>query len=384
MSQDQWDVIVIGGGMAGASAAYEMAADRRVLLVERESQPGYHTTGRSAALYEPTYGNRTIRAITLASRGFLTAPPDGFASHALMTPRGVLVVGAAGDEASLANHYDACRPLSETIRRVTSAEALALVPIIRPETAAAGGVYEPAAMDMDVHALHRGYLSGLTRRGGTVRTTAEVTALQHRAGLWEVRLGTETVSAPVVVNAAGAWADQIAALAGVLPIGLVPKRRTAITFDPPTGLAIDPWPMVVDAHETWYIKADAGRLLASPADATPSVPCDAQPEELDIATVIDRLEQATTLTVRRLVSRWAGLRSFVADNTPVVGFEPGSDGFFWLAGQGGYGIQTAPAMGRIAAALSSGAAMPSDLQALAVSEADLAPQRLARTVATLH
>jgi D-arginine dehydrogenase len=382
--RDEFDVVIIGAGIAGASAAYEIAADRRVLVVEREDHPGYHTTGRSAAVYAPNYGNAAIRAITAAARDFYTNPPDGFAATPLLSARGALTIGGVADTDTLERDFKEFAVLSSTIRAVDQAEALRMVPVLDPASCAGGGLFEPAALDMDVHAIHQGYLKGLSRRGGEVRTTAEVTAIERTASLWTVVTPGWQARAPVVVNAAGAWADVVGALAGAPPIGLVPKRRTAITVDVPAGLDIHSWPLAVDAHETFYFKPDAGRILASPADATPSPPCDAQPEELDIAILIDRLQTATSLRFTRLASRWAGLRSFVADGTMVAGFEPGLDGFFWLAGQGGYGIQTAPAMARIAAALSGGGAMPSDVQAFGVVEATLSPTRLSRTVAALH
>jgi D-arginine dehydrogenase len=235
---------------------------------------------------------------------------------------------------------------------------------------------EPESMDLDANAIHQGFLRGLRARGGRVVTDAEVLSLERSGGVWRIRTPGESFAAPVVVNAAGAWADAVARLAGVAPIGLVPKRRTALTFNPPEGLQIDGWPMVVDASEAFYFKPDAGRILLSPADETPCDPCDAQPDELDVAIAVDRLEQATDLQVRRIHSKWAGLRSFVADRTPVAGFDPAAEGFFWLAGQGGYGIQTSPTMGRIAAALASDAPMPPDLVDRGVTEAALSPGRL--------
>jgi len=243
-----------------------------------------------------------------------------------------------------------------------------------PEQVAAG-LLEPDAMDIDVHALHQGFLRGLRARGGGLRCDAEVRALAHDGRRWQVDCAAGRFAAPLVVNAAGAWADEIGRLAGAAPIGLVPKRRTAITFDPPAGVAIDRWPAVIDIDEQWYFKPEAGRLLASPADETPSPPCDAQPDEYDVAVLVDRLAAATTLVVPRIHSRWAGLRSFVADKTIVAGFDASVPGLFWLAGQGGYGIQTSPAVARAAAALLRGERLPQDIAALGVQAAALSPQR---------
>nr|WP_301311707.1 FAD-binding oxidoreductase [Azospirillum lipoferum] len=371
--------MVVGAGIAGASAAYELAAFGRVLVLERESQPGYHSTGRSAALYTQTYGPAPIRALTVASWDFYTNPPAGFAEHQMLTPRGVLIVGRGHETDRLDAEYEQGRSLTPSVERYDREQVLARAPFLRPDYVA-GGVWEPDARDIDVHALHQGYLRGLKARGGRVVTDAEVRALTRKDGLWVVETTAGSFAAPVVVNAAGAWADALARLAGVVTIGLVPKRRTAITFDPvfedPADKSgLDGWPMVSDVAETFYVKPDAGRLLASPADQTPVEPCDVQPEDIDVAITVDRLEQASRFSVRRLAHRWAGLRSFVADKVPVVGFAPDAEGFFWLAGQGGYGIQTAPAMGRVAAGLATGRGLPEDVKALGVAVSDLSPAR---------
>lgn len=375
MGLESADFLIVGAGMAGASAGYELAAFGKVIVLEREPQPGYHTTGRSAALYAETYGNFPIRAITSASRGFYVDPPAGFTDHVLLSPRGTIMVGSESQRSQLEHLFEESRKLLPSVRKISAAEALAAVPVLKSDYVI-GGVAEPDSMDIDVHALHQGYLKGLRARGGRVVIDADVTGLVHTAAGWTVETRAGAFSAPVVINAAGAWADVIGEQAGAKPIGLVPKRRTAITFDPPTGIDIARWPAVIDADETWYFKPDAGRFLASPADETPSPPCDAQPEELDIAICVDRLETATTLQIRRIAHSWAGLRSFVMDKTPVVGFDDVVPGFFWLAGQGGYGIQTAPAMGRIVAALARGRGLPSDVADRGVSINDLAPSRL--------
>jgi D-arginine dehydrogenase len=230
-------------------------------------------------------------------------------------------------------------------------------------------------MDIDVHALHQGFLRGLRARDGVLVCNAEVRALARYRGHWRAQTSVGEFEAPLLVNAAGAWADEIGRLAGAKPIGLVPKRRTAITFDPPAGTVIEHWPAVIDIDEEWYFKPDAGRVLASPADETPSPPCDAQPDEYDVAVLVDRLARATTLQVPRIRARWAGLRSFVADRTIVAGFDDEEPGLFWLAGQGGYGIQTAPAVARGAAALINGEAVPADIAVLGVDAAVLSPRR---------
>ncbi len=376
------DFLVIGAGMAGASAAYELASHGSVIVLERESQPGYHSTGRSAALYTQTYGHSVVRALTVASWDFYTRPPEGFSDHPLLTPRGVLLIGRADQTAALERDFTEGRRLTPTVERLDRQQALARAPFLR-EDYVAGAVWEPDAMDLDVHAIHTGYLRGLKARGGRVVTDAGVQAVERRDGLWVATTPAGTFAAPVLVNAAGGWADVLAGMAGVRPVGLVPKRRTAVTFDPvfadPADAAgLNDWPMVIDVDEQFYVKPDAGRLLLSPADETPVEPCDVQPEELDIAIAIDRMEQAARFTVRRIAHKWAGLRSFVADKVMVVGYDDGAEGFFWLAGQGGYGIQTAPAMGRTAAALATGADLPAEVAALGVRPGDLAPSRLPR------
>ncbi|MGQ9365836.1 NAD(P)/FAD-dependent oxidoreductase [Azospirillum sp. A39] len=376
------DFLIVGAGIAGASVGYELAVHGRVALLEREGQAGYHATGRSAALYTQTYGPPAIRALTVASRGFYDAPPAGFADHPLLTPRGVLLVGRPDQTAALDAAFAEGRRLTPTVARLDAGEARARAPWLRPDYAA-GAVAEPEAMDIDVHALHGGYLRGLKARGGRLVVDAGVTALERRGELWEAATPAGRFAAPVLIDAAGAWADRVAELAGVRPIGLVPKRRTVVVFDPvfaagePVG-GLPSWPMVIDVDEQFYAKPDAGRLLASPADETPMEPCDVQPEEWDVAVAVDRVERAARFQVRRVLHRWAGLRSFVADKVPVAGYDPAAPGFFWLAAQGGYGIQTAPALARTAAALALGRGVPDDVAALGVAAADLGPERLHR------
>lgn len=373
------DFLIIGGGIAGASAGYFLADHGDVVVLEQESQPGYHTTGRSAALFSETYGNRAIRGLTAAGRPFFESPPEGFADHPLLVPRGAMFIGRADQAERLDEAADEARALTESVRRIDADEVLATIPSLRPDYVA-GGVVEPEAMDIDVHALHHGFLRGLRAKGGRVVTDALVTGLSRSGGSWDIATRSGDFRGTVVVNAAGAWCDVVAALAGADPVGLVPKRRTIIQFDGPDGVSIDGWPLCVDVDEEFYFKPDAGRIIGSPADETPSPPCDAQPEDLDIALCVDRITQAADFSIPRIKTSWAGLRSFVADKTPVVGFDPRAHGFFWLAGQGGYGIQTAPSMGRVAAALATGGDIPDEIQARGVTAAALDPARCQATV----
>ncbi len=367
------DILVIGGGIAGASAAAEMAwAGADVILVEMEPQPGYHTTGRSAATFVSSYGNDTIRLLNALSRPFFDAPPDGFADVPLLAPRGALFVADDAHATELKSAID--DPANaRLLQAVDTAGVLELSPALRPESAALGA-WEADAADIDVDALLQGYLRRLRHAHGRVVTSAMVKGLLRRAGAWEAETTAGTFSAPVVVNAAGAWADEVAALAGTAPVGLVPKRRTALTIDP--GLEIARWPLTISADESWYFRPEGGDLLISPADETPQPPTDAQPDEMDIAVCIDRIQSKTTMTVTRLASKRAGLRSFVFDKSPVAGFADDVDGFFWLAGQGGYGIQTAPVMAAYSAGMVLDGEPPARLLDAGLTAAMLSPLRL--------
>jgi len=367
------DVIVLGAGMAGASLAAELATVRRVVLVEAEDQPGRHATGRSAAVFFESYGNATVRALTRASRAFLERPPAGFAEVPLVTPRSALFVADSGRVAGL----DAMLSLPDAdpgLRRLEVAEALRRCPILRPDWIA-GGVLDPSGCDLDVAAIHSGYLRTARRLGARIVLGASGCAVERAGAGWRVGWRDARFEAPVIVNAAGAWADRVARQAGVRPIGLQPLRRTAVMLPPPPGHDQGGWPMVIDVDEEFYFKPDAGQLLLSPANEDPSEPCDAAPDELDVAVAVDRFERATTVTVTRIGRRWAGLRSFVADRSPVAGFDDDAAGFFWLAGQGGYGIQMAPALARAAAALVTGCPLPDDIAGRGVTAAMLAPSR---------
>ncbi|MDP6706207.1 MAG: FAD-binding oxidoreductase [Alphaproteobacteria bacterium] len=370
---ERYDCIVVGAGMAGATAGYHLSAEARVLVLEMEDQPGYHTTGRSAAVYSEWYGNPVINGLTTGGKAFFLEPPGGFAEHPLLSPRGVLLIGREDQRTALDEAEESGRHLP-TIRRLDRDQTLTLCPVLRPDYVS-GAIFEPDAMDIDVHALHQGFLRGLRERGGRIVTDAKVEALARGGELWRVTSKAGSFEAPIVVDAAGAWADEVAQMAGVAPVGLEAKRRTAILFEPPADLEIGTWPAVIDVDEEFYFRPDAGKILGSPADETPQPPADAQADELDVALAVDRIERATSLRVGRIEHRWAGQRTFAPDKTPVVGFDAAAPGFFWFAGQGGYGIQTAPAMGRLAAALIGSRGVPDDLASLGITEIAVSPAR---------
>jgi len=370
----RYDVAIAGAGILGASAAWRLAqAGVATLLLEMEARPGYHTTGRSAALYETAYGPEIIRRLTLASGTFLRAPPQGFAEHPLLTPRGTMFV--AGPDGAAAFEQALAEALPGTVAEIPVAKALEHCPALRPEWTKRV-LYNADAEDMDVAAIHQGYLRGFKAAGGALLCDASVRGLFRESGGWRIDTAAGAFAAGVFVNAAGAWADEVAALAGLAPIRIVPKRRTAFVFE--TAQAAAAWPFVCEIAEKFYFKPDAGLIFASPADETPSPPCDAQPEEIDIAECAARIEEATTLEIRRIRRKWAGLRCFVADKKPVVGRDEAAEDFVWLAAPGGYGVMTSPALGRLCAALVLGRDFPPELAENGVDPAELAPARLAR------
>ncbi|HEV2532754.1 FAD-binding oxidoreductase [Phenylobacterium sp.] len=376
------DVVVIGAGIAGASAGAALAESHKVVVLEREAFPGMHSTGRSAALFSEIYGSGPIRALSRASRDFLYSPPEGFAAAPIVHPRGALHIASPAQMAKL-DAFCALADVAPSIRRLTAAEARAQCSVLRPDYVA-GAALETGSADVDVDVLHQGWLRQLKARGGEVIVNAEVVRLSRSKAGWRVETPDLQIDAATVVNAAGAWADAIAGLAGVAPVGLQPNRRTALIVAAPEGSNSDEWPMVIDVDEQFYFRPDAGALLLSPGDETPTDPCDAQPDEWDVATAIDRVQTATTLQVHRVRRSWAGLRSFVADRSPVVGYAPDAPGFFWLAGQGGYGIQTAPAMGELACALVRGEPTPENLLRFGVEARDLRPDRFTESRATVQ
>jgi D-arginine dehydrogenase len=369
---DVVDVAVVGGGIAGVSAACELAsAGCSVVLLEQEEQLAHHTTGRSAAVFLESYGPPTVRALTAASRSGYDAALERFGTLPLLEPRSALWV-APQQQVHL---LDALVSAVPTLEPLPARGAIARCPVLSEEYVV-GAALEHDAAAIDVLGLHQGYLRGLVEAGGRVVRSARVQRLRRATARWDVGWTGGGLSARAVVLAAGAWCDELAALAGTRPVGLRPLRRTIAVCRVPTGAALDPeGPLVSDAAHSWYFKPEGPNVLVSPADETLSEPCDARPEEADVALGIERVNEATTLGLRSVVSTWAGLRTFAPDGVPVVGEDPKLAGLFWLAGQGGYGIQTAPAMARCLAGLVTGSGIPPDVADFGVIAAHLSPAR---------
>ena len=374
------DVVVIGAGIAGTSVAYFLSNHAKVLVLERESQAGLHSTGRSAALFSETYGSAQVRALTRASRAFVERPPRGFVEHALLSPRGALVIGTPEQAKEVEADFEAMRAGLPELQLLDTAQLRSRVPVLEPAFAHRG-LFEPGAADIDVNSLHQGFIRGLKQRGSRLECGVTIHSIERSGGEWLLEVSMRgaqphALRAPLVIDAAGAWADEVAALAGVAPIGVEPRRRTAFLFQPPEGVATAHWPFVTSVSEDFYFKPDAGLLLGSPANADPDRPHDVQPEEMDIALAIDRIERATTMRIERPLRPWAGLRSFVADGGLVGGFDPAVRGFFWLAALGGYGIQTCAAMGEACAHLALGRVLPAHLTDAGLSAAMIGVERL--------
>ncbi|MFJ3261109.1 NAD(P)/FAD-dependent oxidoreductase [Pseudomonas sp. NPDC086581] len=369
------DFLIIGGGIAGASTGYFLSRHGKVVVLERESHAGYHSTGRSAALYTVAYGTPQVRALTAASRDFFDNPPEGFVEHPILTPRGEMTVDFEGNPEELQRQYESALASVPEMRLLDADEACAIVPVLRREKVH-GAMLDPSAADIDTDGLLQGYLRGIRRNGGSVQLDSEALEISRIDDAWEVRCAQQTYRAPVLVNAAGSWSDKIAELAGAAPLGLTPKRRAAFLFSPPEGVDSHAWPVLVSLDESFYFKPDAGMLLGSPANADPVEPHDVQPEELDIALGIYQIEEHTTLSIRRPSHTWAGLRSFFADGDLVSGYDPATPGLYWVAGQGGYGIQTSAAMGEASAALIRREALPEHLTRHGLTAEMLSPARL--------
>jgi D-arginine dehydrogenase len=372
-----YDFIVVGAGIAGASAAYGLSGSARVCLVEGEARPGYHATSRSAALFAPTYGGREIRALTRASRSFFDQPPAGFCEQPLLYPRGCLYIARSDQHQQLREMVEGIRTTGGAVTYTEREDAFVRVPSLRRDYVAEAA-WDSDAMDINVDGLHQSFLRGARAAGTTLMTNSPVTKVERRHGVWHVELGDTDISAPVLINAAGAWADELARICGAHPIGLQPLRRTALLVEGPPGVDVRNWPAVIDVEEQFYFKPDAGKLLLSPADETPSAPGDAYPEELDVAIAVDRVQAALDIDIQRVTHSWAGLRTFTADRAPVVGFDTQVADFFWCAGQGGYGIQTAPAMSAVVAALAKRETLPAHVLREGLTAENVSPRRMSR------
>ena len=318
MTDGKFDVLVIGAGIAGSTAAAFLAGSRRVALLERESQPGYHSTGRSAALFSETYGNAIVRALSRASRAFLFTPPEGFAEYPLVRRRGTMHI-ARVDQLGFLEKFRGLPDVATNSRGVDAAEVLRICPLLRPDYAVAG-IHEPLASDVDVHALHQGYLRMARSAGSKLFTGAPVNRLERRrrSGSRERRW---EFSKPRRRQCCGSLGRRTRGTGGRCTDGNRSPSRTAVLVDPPTGFAIGELPNTIDIEEMFYFKPDAGQLFLSPADETPTIPCDAQPDEIDVAVAIDRVQTATILAVTRVRRKWAGLRSFAPDRSPVIGYD---------------------------------------------------------------
>lgn len=366
-------VLVVGGGIAGVGAGASLAPHADVTLVEREATLAYHTTGRSAALFFENYGAGPIRPLTRASRSYFERPPGGLVEHPLLSPRGALTIAANHQIDHLAATHAEGVASGAHVERLTTEDALETCPALRREKVAAA-LWEPDAADIDVAGLHQAFVRTMRAAGATVSTSTEVLGASHDGHGWRVDLGGATWRGDVIVDAAGAWGDVVAERCGVAPIGLRPLRRTAFMV---AGTDVSrEWPLVVDVDHDWYFKPDGEQILCSLADETPSAPCDARPEEIDVALAIDRINAATDLGIRHVRSQWAGLRTFAADRSMVIGPDPRVPAFLWLVGQGGTGIQTAPAASRLAAALVLGHPVPADIAAAGLDLRTVAPERL--------
>ncbi len=342
MSTQVYDIAVIGAGIAGASIAAELAPHASVIILEAEDRPGYHATGRSAAFWEECYGGPEVVPLTLASGPYLRE--GGFLSR-----RGALYIGRDSERAALDAFIDRFSRTGATLERIERHRLDEIVPGLRAEWT--GAVWEPACADIDVAALHAHYLAQAKRGGAGLAVRARVVGLARRGGVWAIATEAgETFSSRTIVNAAGAWADPVAEMAGARPLGIQPFRRTVVQLrvsPPPPG----DLPLVLDISGAFYFRPERDRLWLSPHDEEPSAPCDAAPEELAIAEAIDRFEKVVDWRVKAVEHKWAGLRSFAPDRKPVYGFDPTCEGLFWFAGQGGYGIQTSPAAARLGAQL---------------------------------
>ncbi len=369
-----YDFLIIGAGISGAAAACELSTHGTVAVVDAESRAGYHSTGRSAAMYTPNYGGALIRKICRLSHTFLDDPPADFCSQPLLQNRGMMTVASPGQEQAMA--LKLAEGGSDYVA-LDAEQTLAMAPFLRREKVQ-GAIYEAAVAAIDVDALHQGFLGGMRRQGGTLLLEHGVTGLHRQVDGWEVVLGDRRIQARIVINAAGAWADAIGRMAGAVSVGLVPKRRTAILIDHPEGVDPARVPAIDFVGINHYIIPYAGQLMVSPGDETPVEPQDIQTDDMEVAVLVDWLENQTNIEIRRLNHQWAGLRSFVHDGAPVVGFDPIAEDFFWLAGQGGYGIMMSSSLARATKSLITERQLPRDFSAAGIGEWEISPARIGK------
>ncbi|MCP4433022.1 MAG: FAD-binding oxidoreductase [Gammaproteobacteria bacterium] len=363
----QADVIIIGGGIAGIGAAAMIAEQASVVVLEAESQCGYHASGRSAAIYIPSYGGPEVSRLTTASESYFTNANEYSNGQSFLQKRGLLSLACAGEEDIMSAHLaENSGPFEISIE-----EAIDLVPILNPESILRASI-ENSARDIDTDLLLQSWVKLCRSRKGEIKTGESVSAIHRQKGNWDVQTQSQKYRAPIVINAAGAWADQVASLAAVMAAGLQPRRRSAALISSPGDYDVNNWPLFGSVAEAWYVKPMGGKLMLSPADEDPVQPHDAFAEDMTILEGIDRYERAVTVPVDRVENSWAGLRTFADDKVPVVGWEPGVEGFFWLAGQGGYGFQIAPALSLMVSKLVLDQELSADEQALTTA---LSPAR---------
>jgi D-arginine dehydrogenase len=362
------DVAIIGGGIAGLSCAAFLSPRASVAVIETETTLGFHATGRSAAIYTECYGAEPIRRLTLASKPYFLDRPEP-----LGRPRGVLFVAPLDGQPLMDDFYRTFSPLVPDLTVLSPSDVSTLVSAIAENTTS-GGVLERGAFDLDVHGILDSYSRTVRMHGGTIVTGAPARNPVRKKGRWSIVSAEGEISAGTVVNAAGAWGDRVASQFDVEPLGLSPLKRSAFTFDP--GIPTGDWPMVVDISESWYMKPEGPHLLGSAASEIPQDPSDARHDEVDVALGIQRITHATTLDIRAVKNQWAGLRTFTPDRIPAVGRDPSVESFFWLVGQGGYGIHTSPALGALAAGLLLDGQVSDELEGHGITAEMFDPSRL--------
>lgn len=369
------DFLIVGAGIAGASIAHRLAPSARVTLIDMEEQAGYHTTGRSAAFYAETYGGPLIQPFTSASKSFFHKPPVGFSDVPLISTLGAIHVFNEGQQEVAVALYDELRPALQRVRMLSRADVIAFLPHLQNEHLA-GGIYDPDCSSLDVAALHQGFLKSAKSNGTKLITGMRLERAIFDGDRWQVNAADVDISARTIVNAAGAWADEVAQRSGVMPLGLRPLRRTVVTIEKPDGLPFEKAsPIVMPVGEEYYFKPEGNGYLLSPGDEVLISPCDVQPEHEDVALAVHQFEQATGASVNRVEAKWAGLRTFAKDRGPVIGFASDVDQFFWSVGQGGFGIQTAPAWSELAVALLLRQDLPINLSRFGVEAAACTPAR---------